>query len=254
MEKGISRRTVYWSLQQLKAAGLAEEKDGRWYWYEFLKREFTSEEYKLVVEHSKELCEMLSIESLLEEPLEEEKRLIRRCLWTHLKAYPKLLKLFDEYRAVNGELNRERAELKRRFELEAKKAKIPSIPPSSVAVITLESLKDQAEGREPFYKRAHMTEHHAEGIVHRFGAYFLKAGTSPSELIKFVERCIRSKRNLELAREFLKLLYEQIEKETKLRRELIRLKLLVEHGVPLEGRCEICFQFIRIKAPSEGGA
>jgi hypothetical protein len=252
--QGISRRTVYRALDGLERAEVAKEKGGKWYWYEFLRRIFDSrDEYDLILKHSKELCSKLNLEFLLGKPLDDKEAELQRCISRHLETgYPDVNETLSEYLESNKVIEQKREELERRFITEAERSEFEALHQEGIRWVVLQSLKDRVEGKEPFYKTAFRVEKHSEGgtvkDIYFYGAYPLTPGATPSEVNEFVERCCRSKSNLKLCKELLDLEYEHAKKEIELRRQLVHIVNLVEHGTPLQGCCDLCPK-IKIKPP-----
>jgi len=246
MEKTqASRKTLYRALGTLKEAELVVEKDGIYYYFEDIGvRVYESKaDHELALKHSEKLVlglDYLVLHSMrggwVTPPAEGER--YKDYAIMHLKTgYRELSELYEKLESIRRSIDTEKEAFQEKFR-EKLLNEFPSeiLYPAQVFTVVYEDIMNVLRGS----KHSFLGDFKVEDRKARCGAYALAEEELAERLKIFLEQEEASKENIDHCRKIAGLENQYFETRSKFDKEIELLKLRVENGTPLQGRCSIC--------------
>ena len=249
-ETKIPERTMFRVLDELKAAGLIVDIDGRHFWYEnAATKVFSNEsEKKHALDHSRFLVSGLKsvfrefpfvdmIYRDLQPRIEYEKNWL-----AHMNSgYPLLSQDYERLMRTKEEINKEENKF---IEDIVKKLSINNIntsSPEDLGKIILYDIREVLRGHDPSYLiNLKVNSEYAESNPFRLG---------PREMFETLKSFItseeKSDENVRSCRKIIAQENSYYDLRIRLETDLTELMKKVENGVPLGGRCIICLPEIK---------
>lgn len=240
----MPKRTFYRGLKTLTESGVVINKDGKYYWYDFLDtRTYTSEfEANNALNHSENIASGLKhlifhestfIEGeLVPDPEYTEYALI------HLKiGYAEIHKIYEKAQKIRKQIDEKEKEFREKAKERLLASSLEVLYPDNVVEIIVSDIKEINRGRNPYF----LNNLRIEGEQVKSGAYSSLVRPEIFEPFKhyIIEEETNSE-NKEMCGEIVLLESKHYELKKKFDDYVNNLIKQVENGTPLKGTCQLC--------------
>jgi len=254
------RRLRY--ITRLEKLGLLKKRGNKYCWYIYINDLKDQEDYDLKLLHSRKLIPALRSIAGINLPRydveqqegyvsEADRRILLRCAEDHLRAYPEVWRLLEDYRRREYEVERERelfcsnlmGSLRNEFSkesiVEPRKAKGNRFVVSTVPLQIYNHL---------LYGSPRLPELQGDEVW--FGNVKVAKGSGlPHRIVEFIKRETEKKVANEAVMRIKKIQHEVIEIRRGLEYEIRKLILGIQSSIPIIGGCEICVRAQIISDP-----
>ena len=240
VKTGASKKTFYRALGTLKDAELIVDKDGLYYYFEDISAGVykTKADHEVALRHSEKivvgLIDLVSGSETQRTSAKEER--YRAYALMHIKTgYLEASELYQKLESMKENIETEKQALREEFKGNLVKT-FPSglLHPEHAFTVVYEDIMSFLRGG----KRTFLDSFQVQDQKVTCEGYILADGKIARRLKTFLEQ-EESKENLDY-RKIARLENQYFEAKAKFDKEMELLKLRVENGTPLQGRCTIC--------------